>query len=175
MRRNNTYSTVFDVTLLHGIPKGYWIRFVSAKPLGCSILWDERSHDGQNETQRSRHYSLARPWKLLAFPNSLKQCKRIAMELNVRRLFRPRHLTAYVQIVCGGIPVRGMSVPLSMLVDLVPMRTKREANTACSAYWHRPEMPVHHPLAKRSTRLDHNGFYFIIASATEHMREELFR
>lgn len=39
------------------------------------------------------------------------------MELNVRRLFRPRHLTAYVQIVCGGIPVRGMSVPLSMLVD----------------------------------------------------------
>ena len=42
-----TYSTVFDVTLPHGIPKGYRIRFVSAKPLGCSILWDERSHDGQ--------------------------------------------------------------------------------------------------------------------------------
>ena len=67
------------------------------------------------------------------------------MELNVRRLFRPRHVAAYVQIVCGG----------------------------------RPYMPVHHPLAKRSTRLekilDFNGSYLIIASASEHMREELYR
>ena len=72
MRRNNTYSTVFDVTLLHGIPKGYRIRFVSAKPLGCSILWDERSHDGQNETQRSRHYSPGSSVKIACVPEQLE-------------------------------------------------------------------------------------------------------